>query len=205
MTPVYEVKTKHTKDVLWAFIKFSNGMNHGNVTFRLCLLGICFGLIGLAFKGQQTMYICVGIGIVIILFALFRTRISFVKLSQSDPNYQNKSSIRFTFGHSEFEVENEEEKDVQHLKYGEITGAFKDKEYYYLNVNNEELHILPMNDFTMGDAKVFEGFIEGKIHKDLMPVNLSLKEKIQLIKVTQAAKKVKEDREWEEWKAKRKK
>lgn len=205
MTPVYEAKTKHTKDVLRAFIKFSNGINHGNVTFRLCLLGICFGLIGLAFKGERSMYICFVIAAVIILFALFRTRISFMKLSKSDPNYQNGTSIRFTFGHSEFEVENEEEKEVQHLKYGEITGAFKDKEYYYLNVNNEELHILPMRDFTMGDAKAFESFIQGKIHKDLMPVNLSLKEKIQLIKMTQAAKKVNEDREWEEWKANRKK
>ena len=92
-----------------------------------------------------------------------------------------------------------------HLKYGEIGRCIYDKEYYYLNVNNEELHILPMRDFTMGTRKHLKALSQGTRHKDLMPVNLSLKEKYQLIKMTQAAKKVNEDREWEEWKANRKK
>lgn len=205
MTPVYEAKTKHTKDVLWAFIKFSNGINHGNVTFRLCLLGICFALIGMAFRGQTASYVWMAVGMAVILFALFRTRIGLMKLEKSDPNYQNGTGIRFTFGHSEFEVENEEEKDVQHRKYGEITDAYKDKEYYYLNVNNEELHIIPMKDFNMGNAVMFEAFLTGKIHKEMMEVNLSMKEKFQLMKTTMAQRKVKEDQEWAEWKSKRKK
>lgn len=205
MTPVYEVKTKHTDDVLRAFIKFSNGMNHGNVTFRLCLLGFCFGLIGMAFRGNKSMYVWMAIGIAVILFALFRTRISFAKLAKNDPNYQNGSGISFLFGHSEFEVKNDEKKEIQHLKYGEITGAYKDKEYYYISVNNEDLHILPLKDFTMGSAEAFDGFLSAKIKKDLMPVNLPLKEKFRLMKLAQAERKVKEDQEWAEWKAKKKK
>lgn len=46
MTVKYRVKTKHTKELLKEFVKFSFRVNHPKTTFRLFVIGVGFLIIG---------------------------------------------------------------------------------------------------------------------------------------------------------------
>ena len=46
MTVKYRVKTKHTKELLKEFVKFSFRVNHPKTTLRLFVIGVGFLIIG---------------------------------------------------------------------------------------------------------------------------------------------------------------
>ena len=68
MTVKYRVKTKHTKELLKEFVKFSFRVNHPKTTLRLFVIGVGFLIIGigmergsLAMSGNRylVVYICI--------------------------------------------------------------------------------------------------------------------------------------------------
>ena len=57
-----------------------------------------------------------------------------------------------------------------------------DDNYFYINVNNEDLHMIPKGDFTMGTPGEFREFMERKTEKLFQPVKLSWKAKFFILK-----------------------
>ncbi|MGO5053758.1 YcxB family protein [Lachnospiraceae bacterium LCP25S3_G4] len=182
MTPVYKVKTKHEKEVLKAFIKLTYRVRHPKSTSRLCIFGIMLFFLAYAFNGTLGTYICAGLGGVFIVFAFTRQNIALRKLMANDELYQKQTEVQFTFGESEWVIHNGLSDPKQHIKYGEINVAYKDSQYYYLSVNNQELHVLPRKDFIQGDEEAFQDFLEGKIGEPLKPLNIPRKEKWRIFK-----------------------
>lgn len=174
MTPVYEVKTKHTKEVLKDYINFKEAVTHSHVTFRLVMLGVCS--LTLAFVGRDMAWALYGgviLGVLFLVFAASRKTIAVSKLAEADTNYQKQSELHFVFGESEFRVENKDVGDQQRLKYGEVEYMYADDKYYYVNTNNEDMHVLPKADFTLGSAADFYDFMMHKTSKDFLPVKLN--------------------------------
>lgn len=205
MTPVYTIQTKHTKEVLEAFIKFTYRVKSGNMTFRLCLFGS--GFLMIAYMVRDTLIPMIGfglLGLLVLFFAFMRKNIAFQKLSQNDPNYQSGSEIIFTFGHGNFTVEGVEKQDKQQIQYGQVSSIYQDEDYFYLGVNNEDMHVLPKRDFTEGSPERFGEFVAGKSNHKVIPVKVPFKERIAEAKVQKKANEAKRDKEWEEWKAERK-
>ena len=59
MTPVYEVRTKHTEQVLKDFISFKEAERNAHITFRLVMLGICVDLY-IRDPGSSDICVCAG-------------------------------------------------------------------------------------------------------------------------------------------------
>lgn len=182
MTPVYEVRTKHTDQVLKDFITFREAARNIHITFRLVVLSICSLTLAALGKGTVLTYIFAVIAVIILAFTAVRKRIAFSKLAKADVNYEKKSEIHFIFGESEFRVDNPDAGDEQRIKYGEVEFMYADDNYFYINVNNDDLHMIPKGDFTLGDAEGFYDFFMHKTGKIFQPLKLSWKMKADIFK-----------------------
>ena len=56
MTVKYRVKTKHTKELLKEFVKFSFRVNHPKTTFRLFVIGVGFLIIGTGMEDHWVQF-----------------------------------------------------------------------------------------------------------------------------------------------------
>lgn len=194
MTPIYKVNTKHTDQVLKDFISFTYKVRGGGAVVKLCLFAGCFFILAIAFRDMTAAsWICGIIGVLLLVFIFARRYIAFAKLAGADDNYKHQSEIHFTFGHSGFVVENEE--DVpQDGKYGEISGWYKDDRNYFIAMNNEELYVIPYTDFIQGDAVQFEQFITDKIKREVIPLKLPFKERMRRINEARKLSETEHDR-----------
>lgn len=182
MTVVYEVRTRHTKQVLKDFIIFREAIQNIHVNFRLIVLGIC-GLT-LAYIGKDISkfsYVCVGFAALMFLFALVRRPWGVAKLGASDKLYQRQDELQLLFGEKEFQVNNLGLNEELHIKYGEVEYMYADENYYYISVNNEDLYMLPKGDFTMGTADSFYNFMMHKTKQEFRPVKIGWRTKADIL------------------------
>ena len=182
MTPVYEVRTKHTEQVLKDFISFKEAERNAHITFRIVMPGICDVTLAYLGKGSALTYIFGILAVLTFAFALARKPIGVRRLAKADKNYQNQSEIHFIFGESEFRIENPDAGDPQRVKYGEVAFMYTDNKYYYINVNNEDMHMIPKEDFTLGSPEGFYDVIMDKTGKQLKPLKLTWKMKTSILK-----------------------
>ena len=91
------------------------------------------------------------------------------------------------FGHSGFLIQTDETKNY---KYGEIHGLYGDNEFFYVHTDDDDLMVIPKEDFSSGSAENFYQFIMDKTWKDILPVNVPFKEKYQqeLVKAKEVQK-----------------
>lgn len=182
MTPVYEVKTVHTKKVLKDFVTFTYLMKNPAMTAMIIVFAACFYTLAYIGRDRPALYIpCIILGTIVFLFALLRKYIAVGKLAKADPNFQNQTVIHLTFGEKEFTVEDAGQSGVQHLKYAEIAFIYADNEYYYISVNNEMIHMIPKGDFITGTSEEFYQFISNKTGKEIRPTKIPWKTRIQLM------------------------
>lgn len=180
MVALYKVATRHTKQVLKDFIKFTYKVKNPKANLRLYTLAGCFFVISAAYRELKTeMIVCASLGILILLFTFFRHEIAFFRLAKSDPNYKQQSEIIFSFDMGEFAIQTDGIVSPEKLKYSQITSFYKDSRNYYIGINNEELHILPYSDFQLGNVKEFSAFIKGKVKKEVVELKVPLKEQIR--------------------------
>lgn len=182
MTAVYEVRTKHTKQVLKDFIIFREAIRNIHINFRLIVLGICG--ITLAYIGKDISkfsYVCLGFAALMFLFALVRRSWGVLKLGAADKLYQRQDELQLVFGEKEFHVNNLGTNEELHIRYGEVEYMYADDTYYYISVNNEDLYMLPKADFVMGTAESFYNFMMGKTKKEFRPVKISWKMKLDIL------------------------
>lgn len=183
MTPVYEVKTKHTKETLRDFLIFRERARNTNINFRFGMLTIC--CLTLAFIGrEEPVLIGISLGLAVLLggFALIRRPLGVHQLAKADVAYQKQSELHFVFGESEFRLTDGTTGETSHIKYGEVTLMYSDEKYYYINVNNDDLHMLPKSDFVLGNAEAFYDFFMNKTGKDFLAVKLPWKVKLGVMK-----------------------
>lgn len=182
MTSIYEAKTVHTEQMLKDFITFREAAKNRHINFQLLMIGGCAATLAVIGKGGAVTYIFGVVAILFVGFALVRKRIAFSKLAKADVNYQTQSEIEFVFGESGFRVNNPDAEKEQRIRYAEVTLMYVDDNYFYINVNNEDLHMIPKGDFTMGTPGEFREFMERKTEKLFQPVKLSWKTKFFILK-----------------------
>lgn len=181
MTPVYEVKTIHTRKVLEDFIKFTYKVKYPRVTIHLLVLAAGFFAIAFMAGGGIGTYICILLGAPLAVIALFRKRIGLSKLMKVDENYQKQSEIKFVFGESEVHVENEDVGQKERIKYAEITYMYADDTYYYLGINGQEIQLIPKANFSIGNPTEFYDFIANKTGKPIRPMHIPWKVRFRMM------------------------
>lgn len=205
MTPVYEVRTRHTKKVLEDFIGFTFKMRNPRMTAMIAVFGVCLYTLAYIARDKKGIWItCLILGTLIIIFAFTRKKIAVSKLAKNDPNYQNQTDIHFVFGEKEFTVEDAMTDGAEHLKYGEIAYIYADDQYYYISINNEVLHMIPKSDFQLGSAEAFYQFISNKTKKDIRPTSIPWKMRIRMMMEYRDARAEAVERQQQEKKNKKK-
>lgn len=174
MTILYKIRLKHTKEVLKDFIKFSYKINHPKSAFRLFTFGTCCILIGFVALGYNTFLTYAGFifGAFLLIMLLLRNQIAFKRLASNDKLYQEQSDVILEFGEAKFFIQDHQDESLQEIKYGEIHQVFKDKNNYYLLINNEDLQVLPYAKFELGSAGEFATFIERKTKKAVIDMSI---------------------------------
>lgn len=165
MTILYEVKTKHTKEVLKAFVKFdgANRNDKAKIMLRYGVLAALFFALPKAFEMPPVCdVISWGVGFAVVAMALAKDYLNYVNLLQKDRLYLSGTEIRMSFGLSAFEVQDDEKNTY---KYHLIKKMYEDKQMFYLHMEEGDLFIIPREDFVQGDPDEFREFLERTTEK----------------------------------------
>nr|WP_296265498.1 YcxB family protein [uncultured Merdimonas sp.] len=148
------------------FIKFTNRIRHPRVTFNLLATGVLLALVPTVIKGIALpgVVISYGMGVLLILMALFRQNIS-VSMMKNDPQVKENEEITYLFGDSRIRaLRDGREEDMGYYK--NVYRVWEDERIYYVGMNEEDLLILPKDEFIEGDQKSFREFILDKSGAD---------------------------------------
>nr|WP_308000232.1 YcxB family protein [uncultured Merdimonas sp.] len=148
------------------FIKFTNRIRHPRVTFNLLATGVLLALVPTVIKGIALpgVVISYGMGVLLILMALFRQNIS-VSMMKNDPQVKENEEITYLFGDSRIRaLRDGREEDMGYYK--NVYRVWEDERIYYVGMNEEDLLILPKDEFIEGDQESFREFILDKSGAD---------------------------------------
>lgn len=182
MTSVYEVTTRHDRQMLKDFLTFRREVKKDSTIFRLIAMGIVAAVLAFSGRGRTLTYVCGVLAVLLLLLAAVWKRLELNGLAKKDLSYQKQCEIKFTFGENSFRVDNPENGGEQRIRYAEVPYMYQDKNYYYISVNNDDLHMFAKSDFTLGNAEDFADFMERKTEKEFQPVKLPWKTRLFLLK-----------------------
>ncbi|MCP1102902.1 hypothetical protein M2454_002135 [Aequitasia blattaphilus] len=204
MTILYRVVTKHTKEMLLDFIRFSYKVRHPKSAYRMAVMGVGFILIGFLAResSKPLMVMAFVLGVATIALVFLRRYIALARLTSKDYLYQKEIAITLGFGQGGFWIQ-EGDNPGATMKYGEITQVYKDKANFFISINNEEVQVLPYGDFAEGNVERFEGFIQDKTKRQIIHLDISFKERIKMIKNQMKIAEVEHDQKIEEMKKKK--
>ena len=174
MTVKYRVKTKHTKELLKEFVKFSFRVNHPKTTLRLFVIGVGFLIIGTGIeRGSLAMWMCLVIGILLCIFAFARHHIGVMQLKGNDEIYQNDWEVDTSFLDGEIRIKNSGETKGFSKSYKEVAALYMDENNYYIGIEGDNLYPLPRKCFVEGKQEEFENFIkkENGAKDDVCPIS----------------------------------
>lgn len=174
----YVVRTCRDTSMIKTYIQFVNQVKHPRVSMNMFVTGVLLAALPIIAKGAIALpgeIIAYTIGVLLMIMALFRSNIS-VWMTKNDPKVKVGEEIIYFFGNAGVRVE----KDgvVENMGYYKtIYRVWEDEKNYYIGMNEEDLLILPMKNFEMGDAKEFRDFILEKSGADYRwkpskPVNI---------------------------------
>ena len=183
METKFKVVTKHTKQVLLDFIAFRNQIKAPRATFQIAMMGMCFYtlvLILLPEKYYTASIVCAVLGTLLMAFAFGRKYISLSQLKKVDKHYEAQDEIVFEFANGGFDV-NDELNGKQHYRYSEVNAFYKDKKYFYIGTDKDDLFLISREEFVLGDVEKFEGFIAGKSGEQAKLTKLPFKKQIEIL------------------------
>ncbi len=174
---IYRVKTKRDSKVLLAFITFNYRVFHPAVTTRLLFYGVLIFVPGFLVKALWARMIFFVLGALVILLGLFRQYISLALTKGHDADYKTGTDFIYEFTSNDIAFQKDDE-FVDFAKYKDLTGFFYDDKFYYMIIKKNDLHILPKDRFTKGDAVSFEDYIYKKSHKTCQWIPNKFKDKL---------------------------
>lgn len=177
MTILYEVKTGHTKKVLKAFSKLYAENRNGDkrMMMQYGVMAAFFLMMPKIFNLQNYgRYISWAVGILIVVVAFKRDYLTYLNLLSKDVYYRNGVEIRMSFGNSLFTVRDGRENTY---RYDQIDEMFRDDEMLYLHMDNEDVFVIPREDFVKGTPDDFSRYLQLNTGKDFKKINLSLGER----------------------------
>ena len=194
MTVKYRVKTKHTKELLKEFVKFSFRVNHPKTTLRLFVIGVGFLIIGTGMeRGSLAMWMCLVIGILLCIFSFARHYIGVMQLKGNDEIYQNDWEVDTSFLDGEIRIRNSGETKGFSKSYKEVAALYMDENNYYIGIEGDNLYPLPRKCFVEGKQEEFENFIKKKTGQKMMYVPFRMKNKFAIIRENMKVKESEHD------------
>lgn len=180
MTILYRVETQYKKDTVKAFLDFKETLSNKRPSRQLAILGICTLILKFFAKTQTWSVVFAVVGVFFLALAVLRKPIAVQNLAKRNLLSQGQEIVRFSFGDREFLLEQGgEERKVQ---YGEISYIYEDQAFFFLGLNEDELHIIRKKDVQEGDIAGFKDFLSQKVKGIVKPLRLTWSQKWEILK-----------------------
>ena len=155
----YVVTVVRNDSLLKMFVKFSNRVKHPRTTGYMVIVGGTMFV--LPFINHEIalpgVIICHVMGALMVLMGLFRHQIG-VYMLKSNPETKLGEEITYLFGNTG--VKTESGNEVKHLgSYKKMYRLWEDEKIFYIGMEDDELLVLPKENFESGNIATFRDFI----------------------------------------------
>ncbi len=155
----YVVLVKRDEKLLKTFVKFSNQVRHPRTTVYMITIGIMLVLLPIvnkeiALPGVVISYI---MGPLMLLMGLFRHYIGMYML-KNNPETKLGEEITYIFGNTD--IKTDKASALEKVgSYSKVYRLWEDEKHFYVGINEEDLLVLPKENFETGDVGMFRDFI----------------------------------------------
>lgn len=174
MNNEYMVNIRRDTRMMKTFVKFNNRVHHPRVSLHLFIIGVALLGMPIAAGGGKLwgIMICVILGGFLIFMSLFRHNIAVSKMKKS-PDVIPDEKLSYVFNEKGVQVI-KDEKTSNMGSYKKIYQIWEDEKNYYVGMNEEDLLILPKDNFVKGNMEEFREFILNKSKADYrwQPINI---------------------------------
>lgn len=164
MNERFIIETQKTAETIKDFVLFKRRAQNSHATFHLCI--ISGGLIAMGYSSYaQDATAGINfllIGLILLIFALFRHYPTISKFKKVDQAYLEKWALTYTFTNSRMSVYRNGELFENLGSYHNISSFYADEKNFYLGIKNEDMYVLPKRDFTTGTPEEFLSYISQK-------------------------------------------
>ena len=177
METKFKVSIVKDAKILQDFILFSYRAKHPKQTMKMMIMGI--GMFIIAYMAIKDEAVGAGIGIAAvgvleIVFGLFRHKIALSKLKKADESYKKQTKLDYIFTNGNIYVYENDELSMNVGSYSRVTCIYEDEYNFYVGVNDDDLFLLPKNRFEEGNVDEFVEYVESRSGEqcEFLPVTL---------------------------------
>ena len=155
----YVASVKRDEKLLKTFVKFSNQARHPRTTVYMITVGAMLIALPIANKGiaLPAVIICYFMGTLMVLIGLFRHYIGTYMLKS---NQQTKLGEEITYIFGNTDIKTDKAGVIEKLgSYSKIYRLWEDEKHFYIGINEDDLVVLPKNDFITGEVSEFRDFL----------------------------------------------
>ena len=175
-------KVSFVKDakILQDFILFTYRAKHSKQTMKMIILGI--GMFVISYMAIKDEAVGAGIaiaavGVLELVFGLFRHKIALGKLKKADTAYKNQTKLDYVFANGSIYVYENDELSMNVGSYSHVTCMYEDEFNFYVGVNDEDLFLLPKRSFEVGAVEEFAEFVTDRSNEQCEFLPATLKNK----------------------------
>ena len=155
----YVVPVKRDEKLLATFVKFSNRVRHPRTTVYMTSMGAMLTALPIANKeiALPGVIICYIMGPLMVIMGLFRHYIG-VNMLKNNPETNLGEELTYIFGNTDVKIDKNGE--LEKLgSYSRIYRLWEDEKVFYVGINEDDLVVLPKENFEIGDVGTFRDFI----------------------------------------------
>jgi len=181
MEVIYEVKTKHSDEMLKKYVKFQYNVLMPTKRFQSILTILVLAAVAVFMPGNFWKLILIVFTVIMILNVLTESMREVGGLKRSDPSYINQSVITYRFYQDRAEMESPEVKEKITFTYEDIAEIYRDETFYYIRIPSKGIHMFPRADITVGDSERFGEFLRSRTSLALQWADLNIKQRIAVM------------------------
>lgn len=155
----YIASVKRDEKLLKTFVKFSNQVRHPRTTVYMITVGAMLIALPIANKeiALPGVIICYIMGTLMVLMGMFRHYIG-VYMLKSNPETKLDEEITYIFGNTD--IKTDKAGALEKLgSYAKIYRLWEEEKVFYIGMNEDDLIVLPKENFKVGDVAMFRDFI----------------------------------------------
>ena len=191
METKFKVMMKKTDEVMKDFISFryrAQGQDKRTKARIFMAALIVIGWMAIRDDNITSGTIMCIVGALMLGMTFLMPIIGVAKIKKADDGYKAGTEYEYIFASGSMYVYENGELVQNVGSYRQVSCFYGDEKNYYLGINNDDLYLLPVKNFTEGDAEEFIDFIQNVSDEQYEFLPLTLKNKWLKFKTNQKMK-----------------
>lgn len=181
----YEVKTKHSNEMLKKYVQFQYNALMPTKRFQSILTILVLVAVSLFMPNNLWRWLFLAFAVIMLINVLTGPARETGALKRSDPSYIHQSVITYHFLGDKVEMETPELKEKLRFAYSDISEIYMDDNFFYIRIQGEGIHMFSRQEITIGDPDRMGEFLKTQTGLPMRWAKLTLK---QVIAVMQGKK-----------------